>query len=177
MEHKDGRIVWTGETLRAVDRPGQGILLQGFLRDVTDRKGLELHLWRTEERLRAMVRRAPDALVLTEPDGVIVDMNDQAVALLGYERADVVGSAIDHLLPERLRDRLADLRQAFERYPERQSVLDGQAWTIERSDGSEVPVELSMSLVPGSGRGPQILCSVHDLTVRRRAEVHARPAE
>ena len=177
MEHADGRVIWTSEVLSLAVDPDGRPQLQGFLIDVTDRKRQEVALWKSEERLRAMLRGAPDAMVLTSADGIILDMNDQAESLADYRLAEIAGSSIDHLLPERLRDRLADLRAAFERDPRRRSLVDGHSLVIERSDGTEIPVELSMSLVRAGSEPHQILCSVRDLTARRRVEAQLRSSE
>jgi PAS domain S-box-containing protein len=177
MEHVDGRVVWTSELLSRVSGPDGEPRLCGFLLDVTERKRQEVALWKNEERLRSILRRAPDAMVLTDPEGVILNMNDQAEALFDYRHAEIAGSSIDHLFPHRLRERLAHLRAAFERDPHRRSLVDGQSLVIERRDGTEVPIELSMSLV-GTGKDPhQILCSVRDLTARRRVEAQLRTSE
>ena len=144
MEHADGRVVWTLETVQAVDRP-HGVQLEGFLQDITDRKRQELLLWKSEERLRAILRSAPDAMVITDPDGLIVEMNDQAEALFDYRRADVVGSSIDHLVPSELRSRMAGLRDAFANYPERASLIDGHGVEILRGDGTQVALQRPMS--------------------------------
>lgn len=116
-------------------------------------------------------------MVLTDGDGVILNMNDQAEALVGYRPAEVVGSSIDHLIAARFRARLVDSRTALHRDPERRSVVDGHSSAIVRGDGTEVPVEIGMSMVPGVGDTRQILCSVRDLTARRRVEAQLRSSE
>lgn len=172
METADGRVLWICEILRWVEagRPR----LRGFLWDVSDRKRQEVALWRNEERLRALVRRAPDAMLLTDQEGRVLNMNDQAEALFDYALSDIVGSSIDHLLPEPLRPRLAELRAAFERDPARRSLVEGHSFAVQRSDGSEIPVELSVSLVSGDDDERQLLWSARDLTVRRRVEQQRR---
>lgn len=174
MEHADGRILWLTEVM-ALERDGSRI--QGFLQDVTERKRQEVALWKSEERLRSLLRLAPDALVLTEEDGKILNMNDQAEALFDYRLFEVAGSCIDHLIPERLRGRMADLRGAFDRDPIRRSLVDGHGLAIERSDGTEIPVEVGMSLVSEEEGSRHILCSVRDLTTRRRVEAQLRSSE
>lgn len=174
MEHIDGRVIWTSEVLSLARGYDGRPELYGFMRDVTDRKRQEVALWKSEERLRAMLRGAPDAMVVTDMDGVIINMNDQAEALFDYRLAEVAGSSIDHLLPHRLRDRLTSLRAAFERDPRRRSLVDGHSLSIERRDGTNIPVELSMSLVEGGAGEHQVLCSVRDLTHRRRIEAELR---
>jgi PAS domain S-box-containing protein len=104
-------------------------------------------------------------------------MNDQAEALFAYRSSDVVGSGIDHLLPPRLQPRLPELRAAFDRDPQRRTLVDGHSFAVERSDGTEVPVELSMSLITNEDGTREFLCSVRDLTARRRAEAQLRSSE
>jgi PAS domain S-box-containing protein len=174
MEHADGRVVWVCEVLTGSTDGGP---LRGYLIDVTARKRQEVTLWRSEERHRALWRSAPDAMVLTDTGGRIVDMNDQAEALFGYTLADVVGSAFDYLFAEGVRDRLPELRSAFERDAQRRTLVDGLGLAIERSDGTEVPVELSMSLFIGPDDARQLVCSVRDLTARRRVEAQLRSSE
>lgn len=175
-ERADGRIVWIVEILSYADSPEHGPLLRGFLWDVTGRKRQEVALWKNEERIRALIRRAPDALILTDVDGRVLNMNDQAEALFHYSLGEIVGSAIEHLLPEPLRPRLAELREAFERDPHRRSLVEGNAFAVQRSDGNEIPVEISLSRVSGEEEEGRILWSARDLTVRRRVEAQ-RQAE
>ena len=177
MERADGRVVWICESIaRGVDAEGS-VRLRGYLMEVTDRKRQEVALWKSEERLRALLRSAPDAMVLTDFDGRILDMNDQAEALLEYRLSDVVGSSIDHLTPGRLRSRIPELRAAFDRDPHRRSLIDGHSFAIERSDGTEMPVELSMSIITGADDTRQLICSLRDLTARRRVEAQLRSSE
>jgi len=53
-------------------------------------------------------------MVLTADDGTILNLNYQAECLFGYTLAEVADWSVDHLVPERLRDRLRDHRRAFE---------------------------------------------------------------
>jgi PAS domain S-box-containing protein len=174
MEHADGRILWLSEVMAM---GSDGSRLQGFLQDVTERKRQEVALWKSEERLRSLLRLAPDAMVLTDENGKILNMNDQAEALFDYRLFEVAGSSIDHLIPERLRGRMVDLRAAFDRDRVRRSLVDGHGLAIERSDGTEIPVEVGMSLVLQEPGSRQILCSVRDLTTRRRVEAQLRSSE
>lgn len=169
LERDDGRVVWVAEMLRHAETD-EGPVLRGFLWDVSGRKRQELALWKKEEELRALVRRAPDALILTDAAGAVVNMNDQAEALFQYTLSEIVGSSLEHLLSEPLRPRLAHLRAAFERDPHRRSLVEGNPFSIQRPDGSEIPVELSLSRVSGEDEDSRILWAARDLTVRRRRD-------
>jgi PAS domain S-box-containing protein len=177
MERADGRIIWVSEAAGVGKRSDGHRSVRALLTDITDRKRLELSLWKSEEKLRALLRWAPDAMILTDDRGIILNMNRQAEALVKYELREVVGSSIDYLAPDRLRSRLPELRAAFERDPHRLSLVDGHGLALVRSDGAEVPVELSMSLLVDVDESRQILCSVRDLTARRRVEAQLRSSE
>lgn len=177
MEHESGRIVWTCEIAGTSTAEDGSRRIHGFLLNVTNRKRQELALWKSEERLRGLLRRAPDAMVLTDDDGMILNLNDQAESLFGYELSEVKGSSIDHFLPDRLRHRFPTLRASFDRDPERRSLIDGHSFAIVRRDGIEVPAELSLSLVQGDDDERQIVCVVRDLTARRRVEAQLRSSE
>lgn len=167
VQRADGRVHWVAEILTFAETAG-GPVLRGFLWDVTGRKRQELTLWKEEERLRAMIRNAPDALILTDAEGVVVNMNDQAEALFQYSLSDIAGSSLEHLLPDALQSRLAELRARFDLDPERRSVVEGEPFVIQRPDGSEIPVELSLSRVSTAAEESHILWAARDLTVRRR---------
>ena len=169
LERADGGILWVTELLTFAD-DADGPVLRGFLWDITWRKRQELALWRAEERIRGLIRQAPDAMVLTDGNGRILNMNDQAEALFDYPLSDLAGSSLEHLLPERLRSRLGDLLVAFEGDHERRSLVDGESLAIQRADRCEIPVEMSLGLVSGPGEDRQILWAIRDLTVRRRLE-------
>ena len=176
MEHADGRLVWVAETAtRACDSDG-GSCLRGLLGDITERKRVEDTLTQTALRLRALIQSAPDALVFTDADGNIANMNDQAGYLLGYELAEIRGSSIDLLVPDGLRPRMAECRAALNRDQLRRSLVDGQALHVQRSDGQLVPVEISVSVVPLHG-ARQLLYAVRDLTARHRIEQRLRQSE
>jgi two-component system sensor kinase FixL len=177
VRHADGRTVWVTEMGSVTTGAHGEPQFIGILVDITDRKLREVALWKSEERLRTLFRNAPDSLVLTDAEGLIINMNEQATALFGYALSDVAGSMIDHLVSDRLRSRFPELRTAFERDPERRSLVDGQGFAIQRRDGVEIPVELSMSLVTGAGDDRQILYAVRDLTARRRVEAQLRSSE
>lgn len=176
MEHRDGHLVWVSEAAHAV-KPGDSICcLRGLLNDVTERKRLEESLAHSEAHLRAVLTSAPDALVLTDTNGSILAWNDQAEFLFGYSEAEVVGSCIDLLVPERLRDRFVSHRRAFAQDLARRSMVDGTRVSIVRLDGEEVPVEVGVSRVAAPA-GSRLLYSIRDLTPRLRVEAQERASE
>ena len=176
MEHAAGHVIWVSETASCVTADGAVCCVRGLLSDVTERKRLELSLARGEERLRAILRGAPDAMVLTDPAGTILNMNEQAEYLTGYRLEEIVGSCVDLLAADRLRERAAALRSTLSETPTRRSLVDGHTFALTRRDGEEVPVEISVSVIP-SLAGPQLLYAARDLTARLRVEAQLGASE
>lgn len=172
----DGVVLWLAEVGRVASADGQ-LRIHGYLYDVTERKLREVALWKSEERIRSVLRNAPDAMVLTGADGRVQNMNARAESLFQYQLADIAGSLIDPLVPERLRARFRELREAFADDSERRSLVVGEAFAIEQREGVEVPVEIGMSRVAGLDGEDQILNSFRDLTARRRVEAQLRSSE
>lgn len=171
-----GAVLWLTEVGRVV-QDEDGARIEGYLLDVTERKNREVAIWRSEERVRGILRNAPDAMVVTDIGGRIQTMNAQAERLFQYGFADVCGSMLDPMVPQRLRAAFTELRDALDPESERRSLVAGQAFAIEQQDGGEVPVEIGMSLVTTPDGEVQILNSFRDLTARLRLETQLRSSE
>jgi PAS domain S-box-containing protein len=87
--------VWEqGEAVRSAD--GDGLTLEGFITDITERKKLEEALRESEERSRTALYSIGDAVITTNNQGTIRQMNPVAEALTGWSEAEAAGK----LLPE-----------------------------------------------------------------------------
>ena len=72
----------------------------GIIEDISERKRAEQALRESEERFRNLTEAAFEGIVITE-NGRIVDINDQALSFLGYERSEMIGrQAVDFVSPE-----------------------------------------------------------------------------
>src|SRR5207245_5010432 len=71
---------------------GAGTLICSAIRDITDRK-------RAEEKFRALLESAPDAMVIVNDQGRIVLVNPQTQRLFVHRRADPLGEPVDVLVP------------------------------------------------------------------------------
>ena len=128
------------------------------------------------DRLRDLIEHSPDALVLVGVDGMIRMFNDLAETLFGFARAEVVGRPLEILLPERLREAHHRHRSAYLESPERRPLGIGMELVARRKDGSEVPVEISLSPID-TAEGPVILSAIRDITERRDTESRLRVAK
>ena len=145
-----------------VDEDGAPARLIGTSQDVTDNK-------RAEEQFRNLLESAPDAMVICGENGRISLMNRQAERLFGWTREDLIGQPIEVLLPERFREAHKGHRHRYQTGPQPRAMGSGIELFARRADGSEFPVEISLSPVE-TQRNVLICAAIRDITDRKEAQ-------
>jgi len=108
-------------------------------------------------------------MILTDQEGRIALVNEQAEILFGYGRAELVGQKIDMLLPERLRDKHPADRANYVAHPIMRLMGASRDVFARRKDGAEVPVEIGLSPIVTTA-GNMVLSAIADITARKKAE-------
>jgi PAS domain S-box-containing protein len=127
----------------------------------------------TEMKFRALVETAPDAIVIADGLGRIAIVNAQAEQMFGYTREELLGRPVEMLLPERVRDAHVHHRAAYHSAPRTRPMGGGLDLLGRRKDGSEIPVEISLSPLQTDG-GLLVTSVIRDVTERRRAQDELR---
>ncbi|HET7795663.1 MAG TPA: PAS domain S-box protein [Rhizobacter sp.] len=94
---------------------------------------------------RSIFGAYPDALLLVDARGRIVLANPAACALFGYDEGELVGLGVDALVPDSIRPRHAQYREAYARNPIPRPMGTDMDLVAKRRDGSEVMVEIALS--------------------------------
>ncbi|HEX7842704.1 MAG TPA: CHASE3 domain-containing protein [Kofleriaceae bacterium] len=115
-----------------------------------------------EDRLRALLDHAPDAVFVADRDGRYTDVNVAATQLLGYRRGELVGKTVLDLIPAEDAPRLAAIREALLVA----GAVDVSEWSLLRDDGTRVPVEVSAKIL-SDGRWQTF---VRNISERKRAQ-------
>lgn len=127
----------------------------------------------TDALFRGLLEAAPDAILLVNPEGNIVLVNAQTEALLGYRREELVGQPVERLIPDRVRERHVASRHRYVQDPKTRPMGAGLELAARRKDGTEFPVEISLSPMR-TDDGTLIIGILRDVTERKRAEEQLR---
>jgi PAS domain S-box-containing protein len=129
------------------------------------------------ELFHGLLDAAPDGMLICDGQGSICVANGQAEALLGYAPGELVGNAIEALLPLDLRHKHADHRTRYAHAPVTRRMGIGFALVALRQDGTQVPVEISLRPLQLGG-APYVVAAIRDITERRlQTEALARSNE
>lgn len=153
----------------------QGLFFASALRDVTARMQAAAALQASEAYHRAIFDATPDAMLISDTQGIITQVNRQAEYLLGYMAIELLGQSIELLVPGRFRATHPAQHAQFVSSPITRPMGAGRVVRALRKDGSEFDVDISISPIK-TEQGLFFASALRDVTERKQTETHLRVA-
>jgi len=173
---KDGSRVTISLTISPIrDASGAISGISKIARDVTEynklaeREALARAEALAEREFHELIENAPDAILQVDPDGRILIANLTAEQLFGYTREELMRASVDALVPQGARAHHAAHRRNFAAAGVSRPMGLGLELYARRKDGTEFPVEISLSPVRSTA-GVTVTAVIRDVTERKRAE-------
>ncbi len=167
---KDGSRFWANVLITAIrDRNGELTGFTKITRDVTERHQLEQALHDSENRFHSLFEFSPDAIVVSDDQGKITEVNAQVDRLFGYERNELTGREVEILIPERFRQIHPQHRAGYALLARTRPMGAGLELYARRKGGTEFPVDIMLSSLETT-RGRAVLSVIRDLSEKKKAE-------
>lgn len=164
--HRGGSVRWISHVCQQIyDAADTYLGTRGSNRDITEHKVAEETLRESEEKYRALMDGAVDAILLANTDGYLLEANENALKLFGYSKKALMGTHFTHLHPEQERARVdADFKGGVE--SGRSFLTDG---IVLRKDGKLIPVDISTCVIEYAGK--KVAQGIfRDISERKRIE-------
>jgi len=172
---REGALIYIDLSAKAIPVPQSGAeLLAVSAKDVTQLKVLrDARL--IDAKFRGLLESTPEAIIMVNSTGRIVLVNGQAEKVFGYQRGELLGQAVEMLLPERFRGGHLGHRSGFFFQPRTRPMGAGLELFGLRRDGHEFPVEISLSPLE-TEVGTLVMSAIRDITERKIQEQRVQEA-
>jgi two-component system sensor kinase FixL len=141
----------------------------GIIRDISERKKVELALREQEAKYRSVVETAPDGVVIIDQKGLIQSFSPAAARLFGYGEHEVDGENVKLLMPSPYREQHDGYIGRYLRTGEKRIIGIGRVVVGQRKDGTTFPMELAVGEFDLGGRR-YFTGFVRDITERQQSE-------
>jgi len=132
----------------------------------------------TEAWYRGIIGAAPIGMLVVDEAGRIVLSNSDAERIFDYAADELIGKSVDDLVPEHIKSRHPAMRNNFMSSGDMGKLNQGVELRGRRKDGTEFPVEIALSRLPGIGMHGNCVCaSIRDVTERKVAEDKLKTSE
>jgi len=162
--HKDGHLI-SIELNYSEWLSGEERFFTSIIRDTTQRKETEYQLKNQQENLNAIVTNSAEGIITINARGIIEMANPKAYQIFAYDKGELEGKNITLLMPEEMRDNHAQYLSSSDSHTAK-IINKPREVSGTRKDGSNFPMELSISLMSTNGER-KFVGILHDITERK----------
>ncbi len=137
----------------------------------------ETELAQTRAMYEGLFKFAPDAILVIDNKGIVIQANQQADRLFGYAHEELIGLNHDMVVPDRFRERHLEDRNLYMSSPHIRPMGTGLELCARRKDGTEFPVDISLGPLQQVNNEIVALAIVRDITERKLAEQDLRESK
>jgi PAS domain S-box-containing protein len=146
------------------------------LEDITSIKVAQQELERTQKRFIDLFEFAPDAMVMSDAEGRITQVNRQTETLFGFSREELIGRPVVALMPDADQPKPEQIRERLAKASTQRILATGRSGLkARRKDGSTFPVDLTQSPL-SAAEGHQVATAIRDISKRVATEQQMRLA-
>jgi len=174
-KRKDGTEFPVDIMLSSVETDEAPLVLS-VIRDISDRKQVEEALRHSERQLRSLFEFSPDAIVASDAEGRIKEVNSRVESFFGYNRDELLGQPVDILVPERFRKTHPAHRKEYSEKTRVRPMGAGLELYGRRKDGTEFPADIMLGPVE-TADGPMVLSVIRDISEKKESEEALRRSE
>ncbi len=172
-----GERVWKGHNGEQVTGFLESVLLRQddkdyhclYISNITPNDQYKQLLSKELQRFEALFNYANIGILVAGRQGEIVMINDYALSQFGYRREELLGEKVEKLVPERIHHKHVGHRRRFNVHPQSRPMGSGLDLFAVRKDGSEFPVEISLSHYQND-EGAFVIAYINDITERKKTE-------
>lgn len=150
---------------------------QVFYLTVIDRidevKDSENKIAQDKQRFEALLEHASMGIIETNNLAEIININQFALNLFGYSREELLNRKIELLIPARFHGKHVGHRDTYMHHPRSRPMGVGMDLFAVKKDGTEFPVEVSLSNYMRNGE-QCVIAFVSDITIRKRSEMEIK---
>ncbi|MBP7557963.1 MAG: PAS domain S-box protein, partial [Chitinophagaceae bacterium] len=169
---RNGRIFWGALTIRQFMREGAAYYLAVITR-IDNVKKSELRAAQYKQRFGVLVDHASMGIIETDSQARIININRFALNLFGYSKREIVNKKIELLIPERFYSHHVHHRDEYISQPKNRPMGVGMDLFAIKKDGTEFPVEVSLSNYTRNGN-QYVIAFISDISIRKNSEVEIK---
>lgn len=169
---KNGRSFWGEVTYRQLQKE-ESVYYLAVINKIDNVRKSEQRAAQYKQRFGVLVDHASMGIIETDGHAQIININRFALNLFGYSKREIINKKIELLIPERFHNHHVYHRDEYISQPKNRPMGVGIDLFAIKKDGTEFPVEVSLSNYVRNGN-QYVIAFISDISIRKNSEVEIK---